>query len=53
MIVCLERGVDALQLVQLLSLPPHHSCFSKIQNGSTFLVPTYPRCPGKEAVKRE
>jgi len=28
------------------------SCFIKIQNGVTFLMPAYPRCPGKEAVKR-
>jgi len=27
------------------------SCFSKIQIGFTFLVPAYPGCPGKEAVK--
>jgi len=26
-------------------------CFIKIQNGLTFLVPSYPGCPGKEAVK--
>ena len=28
------------------------SCSSKIQIGFTFLVPAYPGCPGKEAVKR-
>jgi len=27
------------------------SCFIKIQNGFTFLVPAYPACPGKAAVK--
>jgi len=27
-------------------------CFIKIQNGFTFLVPTYPDCSGNEAVKR-
>jgi len=31
---------------------PAVSCFIKIQNGLTFLVPAYPDCPGKEAVKR-
>jgi len=31
---------------------PTISCFIKIQTGSTFLVPAYPGCPGKEAVKR-
>jgi len=28
------------------------SCFIKIQTGITFLVPAYPGCPGKEAIKR-
>jgi len=23
------------------------SCFIKVQNGSAFLVPAYPGCPGK------
>jgi len=32
--------------------PPNISCFVKIQSGLTFLVPAYPRCPGKETVKR-
>ena len=27
-------------------------CFIKVQNGLTFLAPTYPACPGKLAVKR-
>ena len=27
------------------------SCFIKMQNGSAFLVPAYPGCPGKEAIK--
>ena len=30
---------------------PIISCFIKIQNSLTFLVPAYPGCPGKEAVK--
>jgi len=32
----------------------HHiiCSFIKIQNGLTFLVPAYPGCPGKEAIKR-
>jgi len=30
---------------------PIISCFIKSQNGSSFLVPAYPSCPGKEAVK--
>ena len=39
-------------MVQLMLLPPHISCFIKIQIGLTFLVPAYPGCPGKQAVKR-
>jgi len=31
---------------------PIISCFIKIQIGLTFLVPAYPGCPGKEAVRR-
>jgi len=27
------------------------TCFSKIEIAFTFLVPAYPGCPGKEAVK--
>jgi len=46
MVVCLERGADLL-----MPLPLTVSCFRKIQIGFTFLVPAYPDCPGKEAVK--
>jgi len=34
-----------------MPLPLTVSCSSKIQIGFTFLVPAYPDCPGKEAVK--
>ena len=47
---CLERGAD-LHMAQLMPLPLNVSCSSKIQIGFTFLVPAYPGCPGKEAVK--
>ena len=47
---CLERGAD-LHMAQLMPLPLTVSCSSKIQIGFTFLVPAYPGCPGKEAVK--
>ena len=33
------------------SLNPINSCLIQIQNGFPFLVPAYPDCPGKEAVK--
>jgi len=50
MVICLERGAD-LHMAQLMLLPLTVSCSSKIQIGFTFLVPAYPGCPGKEAVK--
>ena len=49
-VVCLERGAD-LHMAQLMPLPLTVSCSSKIQIGFTFLVPAYPGCPGKEAIK--
>jgi len=49
-VICLERGAD-LHMAQLMPLPLAVSCSSKIQIGLTFLVPAYPGCPGKEAVK--
>jgi len=36
-VVCLEQDAD-LHMAQLMSLPLTVSCFSKIQNGFTFLV---------------
>ena len=35
-----------------MPLPLTVSCFSKIQIGFTFLVPTHPGSPGKRVVKR-
>ena len=51
MVICLERGADSHR-AQLMPLPLTVSCFSKIEIGFTFLVPAYPGCPGKWAVKR-
>ena len=51
MVICLERGAD-LHMAQLIPLPLTVSCFSKIQIGFTFLVPTHLGSPGKRAVKR-
>jgi len=51
MVICLERGAD-LHMAQLMPLPLTVSCFSKIQIGFTFLVPTYPGNPGRTAVKQ-
>ena len=50
-VICLERGAD-LHTAQLMPLSLTVSCFSKIQIGFTFLVPTYLGSPVKRAVKR-
>ena len=50
MVVCLVQGAD-LHMAQLMPLPLTVSRSSKIQIGFTFLVPAYPGCPGREAVK--
>ena len=34
-----ERSANSLHMVQLMPLPPHHVCFSKIQNGLPLVVP--------------
>ena len=55
MVICLERSANDLHMVQLMPLPPHHLCFSKIQNGMLsriLLVSAYPGSPEKKAVKR-
>jgi len=54
MVICLERDADlhmAAIMAQLMPLLLTVSCSSKIQVGFTYLVPAYPGCPGKEAVK--
>ena len=51
MVICLERGAD-LHMAQLMPLSLTVSCFSKIQFGFAFLVPTHPGSPGKRAAKR-
>jgi len=51
MVICLERGAD-LHIAQLMPLPLTVSCFSKIQIGFTFLVPSHLGSPGQRAVKR-
>ena len=49
---CLSGARCRLAYAQLMSLPLTVSCSSKIQIGFTFLVPAYPGCPGKEAVRQ-
>ena len=50
-VVCLERGAD-LHMAQLMPLPLTVSCFSKIQIGFTFLVPSHPGSPRQRAIKQ-
>jgi len=50
-VICLERAVNDLHIVQLMRLPPIIPCFIKIPNGSAFLVPAYQGYPGKKVVK--
>jgi len=45
-VICLERGAG-LHMAQLMPLPLTVSCLSKIQIGSTFLVPAYLGSPRK------
>ena len=47
MVICLEQGADCFHMVQLMPLHPK----TKLSD-FTFLVPAYPSCPVKEAVKR-
>jgi len=50
-VICLERGAD-LHMAQRIPMLLTVSCFSKIQFGFTFLVPTHPGSPGQSAIKR-
>jgi len=50
MVICLERDAD-LHMAQLMPLPLTISCFSTIQIGFTFLVPTHLGSPRKGVVK--
>ena len=50
-VICLVWAAD-LHTAQLMPLPLTVSCFSKIQSGVAFLVPTNPGSPGQRAVKR-
>jgi len=50
-VICLERDAD-LHMAQPMPLSLTVSCFSKIQIGFTFLVPTHPGSPRKRAVKQ-
>ena len=50
MVICLQWGANDLHMVQLMPLPPHHlSLHKNLEWFTSFLVPAYPGCPGKEA----
>ena len=52
MVICLERGADDLRMVQLIPLPPRHLLLQQNPEWFILLVPAYPGCSGKKAVKR-
>ena len=52
MVICLERGANDLHMVQLMPLPPHHLFLQQNPEWFILLVPAYPGCPGKKAVKQ-
>jgi len=51
-VICLEQGANDLHMAQLMPLPPHHLLLQYDTEWFAFLVPAYPGCPGKKAVKR-
>jgi len=51
MVICLERGVNDLHMVQLMPLPPHRLLLQKNPAWYTFLVPAYRGCPEEKAIK--
>ena len=53
MVICLEQGADCFAYgpVDATAIPKPHHILPQIQNGFTFLVPAYPGCPEKEAIK--
>jgi len=51
MVIYQERDVNDCIWSSWYHCHPIISCFSKIQNGSAFLLLAYPGCPGKKAVK--
>ena len=51
-VICLERGANDFIWSSWCHCHPIISCFTKIQIDVIFLVPAYPGCPGKEAVKQ-
>ena len=51
-VICLERAANDLHMVQLMPLPPRYLLLQQNPEWFILLVPAYPGCPGKKAVKR-
>jgi len=51
-VVCLEWGANDMCMVQLMPLPPYYLLLPYNLEWFIFLVPAYPGCPGKKAIKR-
>ena len=49
MVICLERGANDLHMVRLM--PLLHLLLQQNPEWFILLVPAYPGCPGKKAVK--
>ena len=52
MVIYLERGANDLHMVQLMPLPPRHLLLQQNLEWFILLVPAYPGCPRRKAVKR-
>ena len=52
MVIGLKQGANDLHMVQLMPLPPPSYLLKKNQEWFMLLVPVYPGCPGKKAVKQ-
>ena len=52
MVICLKQGANDLHMVQLMPLPFRHLLLQQNPELFILLVPAYPGCPGKKAVKR-
>ena len=52
MVVWPERGASDLHMVRLMPLPTRHLLRQQNPEWFILLVPAYPGCPGKKAVKR-
>ena len=46
------RGANDLHMVRLMPLPPRHLLLQQNPAWFILLVPAYPGCPGKRAVKQ-